>query len=188
MVVSLGWSFSLGLVIQCSTFSHRRTSERIRDALQKASREWHARLCTFGRSRPFEIEAIEVAAIRLAQPEQIAGWLKRVHPEDERFYVSHETIYRSLFVQARGVLKKELLYHLRSKRTIRRSKQAGLISDGRGQIKDIVSTRQRPAAVEDRAVPGQWEGDLLSGSKNSYIATLESGASAQRTAAGDLAI
>jgi IS30 family transposase len=100
--------------------------------------------------------------------------------------VSHETIYRS--VQARGVLKKELLYHLRSKRTIRRSKQAGLISDGRGQIKDIVSTRQRPAAVEDRAVPGQWEGDLLSGSKNSYIATLESGASAQRTAAGDLAI
>ena len=105
-------------------------------------------------------------------PEQIAGWLKRVHPEDERFYVSHETIYRSLFVQARGVLKKELLYHLRSKRTIRRSKQVGLISDGRGQIKDIISIRQRPAAVEDRAVPGHWEGDLLSGSKNSYIATL----------------
>jgi IS30 family transposase len=70
------------------------------------------------------------------------------------------------------VLKKELLCHLRSKRTIRRSKQAGLISDGRGQIKDIVSIRQRPAAVEDRAVPGHWEGDLLSGSKNSYIATL----------------
>jgi IS30 family transposase len=105
-------------------------------------------------------------------PEQIAGWLKRAHPEDERYHVSHETIYRSLFVQARGVLKKELLCHLRSKRTIRRSKQAGLISDGRGQIKDIVSIRQRPATVEDRAVPGHWEGDLLSGSKNSYIATL----------------
>jgi len=105
-------------------------------------------------------------------PEQIAGWLKRAHPEDERYHVSHETIYRSLFVQARGVLKKELLCHLRSKRTIRRSKQAGLISDGRGQIKDIVSIRQRPASVEDRAVPGHWEGDLLSGSKNSYIATL----------------
>ena len=87
-------------------------------------------------------------------PEQIAGWLKRTHPEDECNQVSHETIYRSLFVQARGVLKKELLCHLRSKRTIRRSKQAGLISDGRGQIKDIVSIRQRPAAVEDRAVPG----------------------------------
>ena len=105
-------------------------------------------------------------------PEQIAGWLKRAHPEDESCRVSHETIYRSLFVQARGVLKKELLGHLRSKRTIRRSKQAGLNGDGRGQIKDIVSIRQRPAAVDDRAVPGHWEGDLLSGSKNSYIATL----------------
>ena len=105
-------------------------------------------------------------------PEQIAGWLKRAHPEDESCRVSHETIYRSLFVQARGVLKKELLGHLRSKRTIRRSKQAGLNGDSRGQIKDIVSISQRPAAVEDRAVPGHWEGDLLSGSKNSYIATL----------------
>jgi IS30 family transposase len=105
-------------------------------------------------------------------PEQIAGWLKRAHPEDESCRVSHETIYRSLFVQARGVLKKELLGHLRSKRTIRRSKQAGLNGDRRGQIKDVVSIRQRPAAVDDRAVPGHWEGDLLSGSKNSYIATL----------------
>jgi IS30 family transposase len=105
-------------------------------------------------------------------PEQIAGWLKRAHPEDEFCRVSHETIYRSLFVQARGVLKKELLGHLRSKRTIRRPPQAGQNGDGRGQIKDVVSIRQRPAAVEDRAVPGHWEGDLLSGSKNSYIATL----------------
>jgi IS30 family transposase len=105
-------------------------------------------------------------------PEQVAGWLKRSHPDDESYRVSHETIYRSLFVQARGVLNKELLSHLRSKRTIRRSKLAGLNGDGRGQIKDIVSIRARPAAVEDRAVPGHWEGDLLAGSKNSYIATL----------------
>jgi IS30 family transposase len=105
-------------------------------------------------------------------PEQIAGWLKRANPKDECNRVSHETIYRSLFVQARGALKKELLGHLRSRRTIRRSKQAGLNGDGRGQIKDIVSIRERPAAVEDRAVPGHWEGDLLAGSKNSYIATL----------------
>jgi IS30 family transposase len=105
-------------------------------------------------------------------PEQVAGWLKRAHPGDESYHVSHETIYRSLFVQARGVLKKELLGYLRSRRTIRRSKQAGLNGDGRGQIKDIVSIRQRPAAVEDRAVPGHWEGDLLTGSKNSYVATL----------------
>ena len=105
-------------------------------------------------------------------PEQIAGWLQRAHPGQEAYQVSHETIYRSLFVQARGVLKKELLQHLRSKRTIRRSKQATGKGDGRGQIKDIVSIRDRPASVEDRAVPGHWEGDLLSGSKNSYIATL----------------
>ena len=105
-------------------------------------------------------------------PEQIAGWLKRAHPEEECYRVSHETIYRSLFVQARGVLKKELLGHLRSKRTIRRSRSADPNGDRRGQIKDLVSISARPAAVEDRAVPGHWEGDLLSGSKNSYIATL----------------
>jgi IS30 family transposase len=86
--------------------------------------------------------------------------------------VSHETIYRSLFVQARGVLKKELLQHLRSKRTIRRSKQAHRKGDGRGQITDLVSISERPASVEDRAVPGHWEGDLITGSNNSHIATL----------------
>jgi IS30 family transposase len=103
-------------------------------------------------------------------PEQIAGWLKRWRRGDGCNHVSHETIYRSLFVQTRGVLK--LLGHLRSKRTIRRSLRTDPNGDRRGQIKDIVSIRERPAAVEDRAVPGHWEGDLLSGSKNSYIATL----------------
>jgi len=86
--------------------------------------------------------------------------------------VSHETIHRSLFVQARDVLKKELMQRLRSKRTIRRSKHASLKRDGLGQIKDAVSISERPAFVEDRAVPGHWEGDLIGGSKNSYIATL----------------
>jgi IS30 family transposase len=105
-------------------------------------------------------------------PEQIAGWLKRAHPGDGANQVSHETIYRSLYVQARGVLKKELLQHLRSKRTIRRSKEARRKGVGRGQITDMVSISERPASVEDRAVPGHWEGDLLSGLKNSYIATL----------------
>ncbi len=105
-------------------------------------------------------------------PKQIAGWLKRHHPEDESYHVSHETIYRSLFVQARGVLKKELMQHLRSKRTIRRSKQSSLKQEGLGQITNMVSIRERPAAVEDRAVPGHWEGDLICGSNNSYIATL----------------
>src|SRR5450830_936592 len=84
-------------------------------------------------------------------PEQIAGWLKRAHPDGGFYRVSHETIYRSLFVQARGVLKKELLGHLRSKRTIRRSQRTDPNGDRRGQIKDLVSISQRPAAVEDRA-------------------------------------
>ena len=105
-------------------------------------------------------------------PEQIAGWLKRKYPQEEHNQVSHETIYRSLFVQARGVLKKELMQYLRSKRTIRRSIHASLKRDGLGQIKDAVSIRQRPASVEERAVPGHWEGDLIGGSRNSYIATL----------------
>jgi IS30 family transposase len=105
-------------------------------------------------------------------PEQIAGWLKRAFPGKAQEQVSHETIYRSLYIQARGVLKKELLAHLRAKRTIRRSKHASLKRDGLGQIKDAVSISERPAPVEDRAIPGHWEGDLIGGSKNSYIATL----------------
>ncbi len=105
-------------------------------------------------------------------PEQIAGWLKRKFPGDERNYVSHETIYRSLFVQARGVLKKELLQYLRTQRAMRRSKHSSLKRKGLGQITNAVSIRERPASVEDRAVPGHWEGDLIGGSKNSYIATL----------------
>ena len=105
-------------------------------------------------------------------PEQIAGWLKRTYPDDEDYRVSHETIYRSLFVQARGVLKKELQAHLRSQRAIRRSRHATGKGDRRGSIVDAVSIRERPAVVEDRAVPGHWEGDLLSGSANSHIVTL----------------
>ena len=105
-------------------------------------------------------------------PEQIAGWLKRTYPEHENRQVSHETIYKSLFIQARGALKKELQQQLRSPRAIRRSRHASQKGGGRGQIKDMVSIRERPAAVEDRAVPGHWEGDLLVGSNQSYIATL----------------
>jgi len=105
-------------------------------------------------------------------PEQISGWLKIQHPDDESLRVSHETIYRSLFIQARGVLKKELMDHLRSKRRMRRSRHASASGQSRGQIVAAVSIRERPAEVEDRAIPGHWEGDLLSGAKNSYIATL----------------
>ena len=105
-------------------------------------------------------------------PEQISGWLKTEYPKDERMRVSHETIYRSLFIQARGVLKKELMGHLRTRRRMRRSQHSHIFKDSRGRIADAISIRERPAEVEDRAVPGHWEGDLLSGGKNSYIVTL----------------
>jgi IS30 family transposase len=108
----------------------------------------------------------------LWSPEQIAGWLKRTYPDDENYQVSHETIYRSLFIQARGALKKELLQHLRRTRVMRRSRHHTQKTDNHGRIIDMVSISERPAAVEDRAVPGHWEGDLLCGTSSSQIATL----------------
>ena len=105
-------------------------------------------------------------------PEQISGWLKREYADVLDMQISHETIYRSLFIQARGVLKKELLEHLRSKRTLRRSRHATRRKQSRGQIVDAISIRERPAEIEDRAIPGHWEGDLLAGVRNSHVATL----------------
>ena len=105
-------------------------------------------------------------------PRQIAGWLKRTYPDDETYQVSHETIYRTLFIQARGALKKELLQYLRRTRRMRRSRHHTQKTADHGRITDAVSIRERPAEAEDRAVPGHWEGDLLFGSKNSQIATL----------------
>lgn len=102
-------------------------------------------------------------------PEQIAGWLPRQYPHDESLRVSHETIYRTLFVQSRGALKQELLKHLRSGRKMRHGRPA---PRDRGRIVDPVSIRERPAEAEDRAVPGHWEGDLLVGTHRSFVATL----------------
>ena len=105
-------------------------------------------------------------------PEQIAGWLKHTYPDDENYQVSHETIYKTLFIQARGALKKELLQYLRRTRGMRRSRQHTQKTPDHGRITETVSIRERPASVEDRAVPGHWEGDLVFGSNNSQIATL----------------
>ena len=117
----------------------------------------------------------EMVASKLVQdwsPEQIAGWLKQQYPKNESLRVSHETIYRSLFIQARGALKKELIQHLRSQRQIRRSRHASVHGHSQGKIVDAVSIRERPAEVEDRAIPGHWEGDLLRGAGNSHVITL----------------
>jgi len=117
----------------------------------------------------------EIVASKLMQdwsPQQISGWLKQHHPDDESLRVSHETIYRSLFIQARGALKQELVRHLRSPRRIRRSRHASIHGHSQGRIVDAVSLRERPAEVEDRAIPGHWEGDLLRGARNSHVATL----------------
>jgi IS30 family transposase len=105
-------------------------------------------------------------------PTQIAQWLKLEYPNQADMQVSHEAIYRTLFIQARGALKKELTAHLRSRRTLRRAALAGSVPQGRGQIKDAVSIRERPAEAEDRALPGHWEGDLIAGANNSHVATL----------------
>lgn len=105
-------------------------------------------------------------------PQQIAGWLMHTYPDDATCQVSHETIYRTLFIQSRGALKKELLEHLRRTRAMRRSRHHTQKTADHGRISDTISIHERPAAVEDRAVPGHWEGDLLCGSGNSQIATL----------------
>jgi len=116
-----------------------------------------------------------VVAAKLAQqwsPTQIAGWLAMTHPTDPTMHVSPETIYRSLYMQARGVLKRELQLELRRHHLIRRSQRANTAGSGRGQIVGAVSIAERPASIEDRAIPGHWEGDLLAGSRTTYIATL----------------
>ena len=154
---------------------HRSGGHRRYRAAAADKRAWdralRPRLCKLARHE----ELRQLVAARLSDnwsPEQIAGWLKHTYPGDEAHQVSHETIYRSLFVQARGVLKKDLQEHLRSGRAIRRSRHASNKKVERGRLSDMISIRERPASVEDRAVPGHCEGDLLCGSSNSYIGTL----------------
>ena len=144
-------------------------------AAEADTRAWERALrpktCRLARHPRLRWRVAEKLALEWS-PEQISGWLKRDFPTDEGMRVSHETIYRSLFVQARAVLKKELIGHLRAARRIRQPKGGTTPSRPLGQIVDMVSIRERPAEVEDRAVPGHWEGDLLSGGNNTHIATL----------------
>lgn len=143
-----------------------RASIADKAAWEQAKRPKRCHLATAPQLRELVAEKLSLQW----SPEQVSGWLKLRFPEDRRMQVSHETIYRSLYIQTRGVLKKELMQHLRSKRMMRRSKQAA--SQPRGQIKDAVSIRERPPEADDRAIPGHWEGDLITGAKNSHVATL----------------
>ena len=145
-----------------------RASKAEKAAWQRALRPKPCKLA----SRPALTRVIAMKLQLEWSPEQIAGWLRQRYPQDERYQVSHETIYKSLFIQARGVLKKELLAYLRTERTVRRPRQTTLKGKGLGQIPEAISISERPASVEDRAVPGHWEGDLIAGSNGSHIATL----------------
>lgn len=145
-----------------------RAAEADAQAWDQGRRPKPCRLASHGRLR----WAVAAKLQMDWSPEQISGWLKLRFPTDASMRVSHETIYRSLFIQGRGVLKKELIRHLRLRKAMRRSKHARTAGWPTGSIVDGVSIRERPAEIEDRAVPGHWEGDLITGSKNSHIATL----------------
>jgi len=129
------------------------------------------KLCVLAQ-RPALCAAVAERLILEWSPQQISRRLEQEYPHDQTLRVSHETIYRSLFIQARGALKKQLVAHLRTRRAIRRSRNASTQGQARGQIVDAISIRERPAEIEDRAVPGHWEGDLLIGARQSQIATL----------------
>ena len=145
-----------------------RANEADKAAWDRAHRP---KICKLVQNRALARIVAEKLQLQWA-PRQIAGWLKYTYCNDENFQVSHETIYRSLFIQARGALKKELIQHLRKSRAIRRSRHHTQKTANHGRITNAVSIRERPPSVEDRALPGHWEGDLIMGSNNSQIATL----------------
>lgn len=148
------------------TTNHYRASEAENAALARARRPKPCKLSLY---QPLRDMVAQKLALNWS-PQQIDAWLKRQYPSDTSMQISHETIYRSVFIQARGVLKKELQKHLREKHRFRHARITK--KENRGVIPELVSIRERPASVEDRALPGHWEGDLIEGSHNSYIATL----------------
>jgi IS30 family transposase len=148
--------------------AHYRAAAADRAAIERRKRPKPCKLATSPR-----LAGMEAKLKAKWSPEQIAGWLKRTYPGRAELQVSHETIYRTLYVQARGALKRELTEHLRTKRRIRRPGGRNYRrTDGRGQLVDIVHISERPAEAEDRAVPGHWEGDLILGKGMSAIGTL----------------
>jgi IS30 family transposase len=168
---------SAGVGVSPSTITREvhRNGGRIRYRAERAEERalklgLRPKLCRLA-TRPRVCRLVAAKLAKNWSPEQIAGWLRRTFPGEEAMHISHETIYRSLFIQARGVLKRELIGHLRSGRMMRCGKTS-TSRHGRSSISDAVSISDRPAEVEERAVPGHWEGDLVSGSSNTHIATL----------------
>ena len=161
-----------------STISREINRNGGREAYRAVQADQHAwvqarrpKRCKLAENR--ELADLVASKLQLEwSPEQIAGWLRHTFPSSEEYHVSHETIYRSLYIQACGALRKELLEHLRRTRAMRRSRHHTQKTDNHGRIKDAVSISERPASAQDRAVPGHWQGDLLFGSHNSQIATL----------------
>jgi IS30 family transposase len=164
---SWGWNPQFGMTSETESKAFR-ANEADHQAWESALRPKACLLATHVKLRTIVARKL----ILDWSPEQISGWLKIRYPKNESMRVSHETIYRSLFIQARGVLKKELIQHLQSKRCIRRSRHSRAGGQSRGQIVDAISIREGPAEIEDPAIPGHWEGDLLGGIRNSHIATL----------------
>lgn len=167
-----------GLGRSASTVSREVANNGGREAYRALSAQERAFRCA-RRPKPCLLarrpDLRDLVAAKLEEkwsPQQIAGWLKRSHGGEEAMQVSHETIYKSLFIQARGVLRRELLGALRSRKLMRRAHGARSQAIKRSLIPDAVSIRERPAEVEDRALPGHWEGDLLMGGVSSSIATL----------------
>ena len=147
------------------------SGQSLRWIASSLGRAHRAKTCKLAKNR--ELAYIVAEKLQLEwSPDQIAGWLKSTYPDDESYQVSHETIYKTLFIQARGALKKELIQYLRKPRAMRRSRHHTQKTKDHGRISNTISIRERPAEVEDRAVPGHWEGDLICGSNNSQIATL----------------
>ena len=144
-----------------------RAARADRQAWSRAGRPKPCKLAT----RPVLRDMVEEKLQRRWSPQQIAGWLKLAFPTSPEMQVSHETIYRTLFVQSRGALRRELTRYLRSGRVIRRPKGVRM-PDGRGGRPNILHISERPAEADDRAVPGHWEGDLVFGKNMSPVATL----------------
>jgi IS30 family transposase len=138
-----------------------------RAAFARARRPKVAKLAACPRLRAVVESKLEVRW----SPQQISGWLVGEFPDDPEMRVSHETIYLSLFVQARGALRKELTRFLRSRHTTRRPRGHSVMN-GQGQLRATLNIRERPAEANDRAVPGHWEGDLLMGKRMHAMATL----------------